>query len=187
MQPLEERLMGQLDEIIRIAQDRVFANYRSAATDIVQCARATGGHKEVDDTSLDAAVAPQSEHPYASQMITSPAIENITNRIQPDIFQASSGPLVIPALNPTVENLFRGSAYQKPDEATFEDFALISRDLSMTQTARGEATQPELEWLAAEPPFFYSGDIELDTTYTRDFQECEYGTAELSGLRMPLS
>tara|TARA_R110002060_G_scaffold39433_3_gene50664 strand:- start:463 stop:636 length:174 start_codon:yes stop_codon:yes gene_type:complete len=57
----------------------------------------------------------------------------------------------------------------------------------MPQTVGGEATQPELEWLAAVDPFFYSGDVEYYTAYTGDFQECEFGTAELSGLQIPLS
>jgi len=173
-QLLEDTLLGRLDGIIRSAQDRVFANYRSSVADSVADFRGTIGHQDVDAELVGAPVALQPGDSYDSRLIASPAVEYVANPIQPQLGHAPSGPSISSHLSSTMVDLVRSSVSHAPDEANFDDFIHVPRPPNVSGTMGGEATQSELEWMDADGTYFCPGDVELDNSYTGNFHEYDF-------------
>ena len=78
-QPLEEQLMGQLDHIVQIAHDRVFADYCAVSTDSVASSARLGDQHEINSSPLGTVAAVQSGQSYhcspASHLATGDGID----------------------------------------------------------------------------------------------------------------
>ncbi|KAH7410552.1 hypothetical protein BKA64DRAFT_357404 [Cadophora sp. MPI-SDFR-AT-0126] len=176
VEPLEERLMGQLDNIIRRAQDRVFANYRSAVADCVAGSSGMGDHQQSNAAPLSTSVALQSGQSKGSLSTASPAVEQTMSHIQAQADETSSDPSISSNHSSTTDNLLPRLSHES-NEDDFEDFIHVPRALGMPQIQDSGAMQLEMEWLNADESFLYPGNLDLDKAYAGDFQGNHFGIA----------